>query len=165
MKLLYLEHTTQSLRFNLGVFFSAAERVCDAPMMFPSESIHCKISAMERCDGKRSLLPYTRPGLLTMHCQGVGQGQDLDQRTKKDQKKVKGTTKPSLAILDISLLPVWMARSCSDKMSVSVIQMSSVWSHRPYQSSWSEKASRQTRARRDLKKLEDASEENMYNVC
>ena len=34
--------------------------------------------------------------------------------------------------------------------------MSSVWSHRPYQSSWSEKASRQTRARRDLKKLEDA---------
>ena len=28
----------------------------------------------------------------------------MDERTKKDQKKIKGTTKPLLAILDISLV-------------------------------------------------------------
>ena len=28
----------------------------------------------------------------------------MDERTKKDQKKIKGTTKPLLAILDVSLV-------------------------------------------------------------
>ena len=33
---------------------------------------------------------------------GWGQGQGLDQRTKKDQKKIKDTTKPLMANLDIT---------------------------------------------------------------
>ena len=54
---------------------------------------------------ENSQLVYGR-GIHVQVCQqcnvrGWGQGQGLDQRTKKDQKKIKGTTKPLLAILDI----------------------------------------------------------------